>query len=47
MTLKNSEQSSNDSKPINWTEYYEEMNVIADENTESEDDLNEDHLNDD
>ena len=43
MTLKNSGQSSNDSKPINWTEYYEEMNAIADENTESEDDLNEDH----
>ena len=47
MTLKNSGQSSNDSKPINWTEYYEEMNAIADENTESEDDLNEDHLYDD
>ena len=43
MTLKNPGQSSNDSKPINWTEYFEEMNIMADENTESEDDLNEDH----
>ena len=43
MTLKNSGQSSNDSKPINWTEYFEEMNIMADENMESEDDLNEDH----
>ena len=43
MTLKNSGQSSNDVKPINWTEYYEEINMMADENMESEDDLNEDH----
>ena len=43
MTLKNPGQSSNDSKPINWTEYFEEMNIMADENMESEDDLNEDH----
>ena len=43
MTLKSSGQSSNDLKPINWTEYFEEMNVMADENTESEDDLDEDH----
>ena len=43
MTLKNPGQSSNDSKPINWIEYFEEMNIMADENTESEDDLNEDH----
>ena len=43
MTLKNPGQSSNDSKPINWIEYFEEMNIMADENMESEDDLNEDH----
>ena len=40
MTLKNSGQSSTDLECIDWTEYYEEMNIMADENMESEDDLN-------
>ena len=43
MTLKNSGQSPTDLECIDWTEYYEEMNIMADENMESEDDLNEDH----
>ena len=40
MTLKNSGQSPTDLECIDWTEYYEEMNIMADENMESEDDLN-------
>ena len=40
ITLKNSGQSSNDLESIDWTEYFEEMNMTADENLESEDDLN-------
>ena len=43
MTLKNSGQSPTDLEDIDWTEFYEEMNIMADENMESEDDLNEDH----
>ena len=43
MTLKNSGQSPTDLECIDWTEYFEEMNIMADENMESEDDLNEDH----
>ena len=32
ITLKNPGQSSNDSKPINWTEYFDDINTMADEN---------------
>ena len=39
MTLKNSGKSPTDLEDIDWTEYYEEMNIMADENMESEDDL--------
>ena len=40
MTLKNSGQSPTDLEDIDWTEFYEEMNIMADENMESEEDLN-------